>query len=121
MPASGPFPAAHRVLKGSEFARILSRGSSRRDAWMRLTACANGLPHPRLGLAVSRRVGNAARRNRVKRLLREAFRLNRERLPAGFDLVVTPQQGSAAWTLDQAARSLVSLASEAARSGKKAR
>ncbi len=114
MPGANPFPSSHRVLKGSDFSRILSRGKSRRDAWLRVAACPNGLPHPRLGLAVSRRVGNAVRRNRVKRLLREAFRLHRERLPAGFDLVVTPQPGEAPWTLAQAARSLLSLASEAA-------
>ncbi len=121
MPAPSPFPSSNRVLKGSEFARILSRGNSRRDAWLRVTACSNGLPHSRLGLAVSRRVGNAVQRNRVKRLLREAFRLNREQLPSGFDLVATPQPGSAPWTLSQAVRSLLSLATDAARNGKKAR
>lgn len=108
------FPPSDRVLKGPDFSRILSRGNSRRDAWLKVAVCPNGLPHQRLGLAVSRRVGNAARRNRVKRLLREAFRLHRERLPSGFDLVVTAQPGAAPWTLEQAVRSLVSLASDAA-------
>ncbi len=53
---------------------------------------ANGLPHCRLGLSVSRKVGGAALRNRWKRLIREAFRTSRSRLPEGLDLVVIPRK-----------------------------
>ncbi len=57
-------------------------------------ALPNSLGHPRLGLSVSRRVGTAVLRNRIKRLLREAFRLSQHELPGAFDyvIVVRPHQ-----------------------------
>jgi ribonuclease P protein component len=51
---------------------------------------------PRLGLSVSRKVGGAVERNRIKRLLREAFALEHQRLPLGTDAVVVARQGAKA-------------------------
>lgn len=55
--------------------------------------CHNNLGHSRMGLVVSRKMGNAVRRNRWKRLLREAYRLRRLQLPEGMDMVVIPRKG----------------------------
>lgn len=53
----------------------------------------NGLPYSRLGLSVGRRCGPAVQRVRLKRLLREAFRLEAAALPAGYDIICIPQPG----------------------------
>ena len=62
------------------------------DGNLLVFGAANGLPHCRLGLSVSRKVGGAVLRNRWKRLIREAFRTSRQRLPEGLDLIVIPRK-----------------------------
>ena len=76
--------------------------------------CENALPHARLGLSVSRRVGKAVLRNGWKRLLREAFRLEQRRLPAGIDLVAIPRVAEPP-PLEELRAALVDVAGEAAR------
>jgi ribonuclease P protein component len=87
------FRAEYRIRRGGDFQRAFRLRCAAGDERLVVFGFRNGLPYPRLGLSVSKKVGNAVARNRWKRLLREAFRLQRERLPAGVDLVIVPRQG----------------------------
>jgi ribonuclease P protein component len=82
------FERRRRLTDRAQFDRVLRRGRSVFDGPLRLTGLPNDLGHNRLGLIVSRRAGNAVRRNRYKRMLREAFRTLPAQTPGGYDLVI---------------------------------
>ena len=88
------FPRTKRVRRQSDFDRVYQSDAFAADDVLVIRACRNGLSHSRLGLSVSRRVGNAVVRNRWKRLIRESFRLQQSRLPIGLDLVIRPRKGA---------------------------
>src|ERR1700719_4587888 len=85
------FRPAEHLRRPSDFRRVYERRRSVSDEWLIVYGCENGLPHLRLGLSVSRKVGQATKRNRLRRLYREAFRLTRHELPGGLDLILIPR------------------------------
>jgi ribonuclease P protein component len=109
------FPPEHRLHRTAEYDQVFARRASAADSWLVVYGRENGLSHSRLGLVVSAKVGGAVVRNRWKRLLREAFRLERETLPAGIDLVVVPRPIGPAPQLAALRSSLETLAGKVAR------
>ena len=84
------FPRRCRLRKREEFKHAFAEGRKITGFHFRIVVCQNSLGYPRLGLAVSRRVGNSVVRNRTKRRIRELFRRNRHRFPISADIVVIP-------------------------------
>ena len=108
------FRPAEHLRRPSDFRRVYERRRSVSDGLLLIYACPNGLPYLRLGLSVSRKVGPAVHRNRLRRLYREAFRLTRHEMPTGLDLVLIPR-GPAEPALEALKKSLPRLVGQLAR------
>lgn len=91
--ASG-FGADAKLKDGTEFKKVFETGKKTVGKflilWHRVDPAERGA---KLGLSVSSKVGGAVRRSRLKRLLRESFRLRRSELPKGLELVAYPRPG----------------------------
>lgn len=87
------FGKSKRLHRKRDFERVFAVRCSVADRYLVVYVAPNGLGHARLGIPVGRKFGNAVRRNRVKRLIREAFRIEQSDLPPGFDFVCIPRSG----------------------------
>jgi ribonuclease P protein component len=82
------FPKDKRLLSNDQFRAVLDRGRRRSDGLLVLYMAQNDCGCPRLGVSIGKSHGIAVERNRLKRLLREAFRQSQQQIPAGFDYVL---------------------------------
>jgi ribonuclease P protein component len=100
-PSGGRSLKRRRLSRSAEFERVYRQGRSKANRYLVLYAFPRDDDRrgadqdgPRLGVSVSRRVGGAVDRSKVKRVLREAFWTEAERLPAGADYVVVARPDS---------------------------
>lgn len=84
------FRPAQRIRRKKEFEKVFQGGFKYRTKQFIINYRANNLEHDRLGLVVSRKLGGAVRRNRIKHKIRELFRTNPIRTEPSTDLVVRP-------------------------------
>ena len=114
---TGPFRRVDRLLRPSEFSKVAREGRRAAGAafvLLVLTRAADVSESPqRLGITVSRKVGGAVVRNRVKRRVREWFRRLRPRLRDGIDVVVIGRSGAGGLSSRDTKGTLCRLAHEA--------
>lgn len=122
------FPKKKRLLSNEQFKAVLTRRVCVSNELLKLFIAENDCGWPRLGVSVGRFCGRAVVRNRLKRLLREAFRQSQDRIPPGFDylLMICPdwtnklgmsascKKAAEKLTVEQVKASLMALAAEAA-------
>lgn len=108
------FPKRHHLRLRRDFDRVFANRCAAGNGHLVVFVCRNKLDYSRIGLSVGRRIGNAVKRNRIKRLLREAYRLEQHELPGGVDFVCVVKKADGA-SLEQYRQALPKLVQRAIR------
>ena len=100
-------------LKNSlEFGNVYKRGKSYANKYLVMYIVDNNLESNRLGISVSKKVGNSVVRHRITRLIREAYRLHQDELLKGKDIVVVARvnsKGHSYWDIESEFQHLAKL------------
>lgn len=119
MPPQTTFRPHEHLRRPADFRRVYAARRSVSDDSLIVYAFPNGLSHNRVGFSVSRKVGGAVTRNRIRRLFREAYRQTKHQMPTGLDLVLIPRSSDEpklAALMDNLPRMVEKLAQKAGRS-----
>jgi ribonuclease P protein component len=87
------FPKQARILRRSEFLYIARRGKRYSTQYFIILIASNAKNQTRLGITVSKKIGNAVKRNYLKRRIREFFRLHKYQLPESTDILIVARKG----------------------------
>lgn len=101
------------LKKNEAFRHVYRNGRSRADRTLVLYDLRNDTQRNRLGITVSKKVGNSVVRHRITRLIRESYRLHESEFLPGYDMVVVARTGAAAATYFDIEKALLHLAGKA--------
>lgn len=82
------FSKTDRLVKRKDFVRLAKTGQLRSDRFFKVVFAPNPFENLRLGVTVTKRIGSAVVRNRIKRIVREYFRLHRHQIKGQWDINV---------------------------------
>lgn len=120
VPEKKALPRTDRVRRRSAFRRIQSEGRRVHTQHFVLIQRASEAGRRRLGITVTKKIGNAVARNRVKRVVREAFRLHRELFTPDVDIVFIAKRGAPTLGLAEVLQQLHKAKKSITRAGKQA-
>jgi ribonuclease P protein component len=106
-------PRETRLVRRAEYDAVYREGRRRSSREFTLFVRPNGLEVSRFGWSIKKALGNAVRRNRIRRRLREIFRLHRPEIASGWDIVVHPRTTVATAEFPALAQELVKLVNSA--------
>lgn len=97
------------LKKNQDFQRVYRTGKSFANRYLIMYRKENGLNGNRIGISVSKKVGNSIVRHRLTRLIRESYRLQEDRFQCGFDIVIIARTGAKDRTYDEIESALLHL------------
>ena len=100
------------LKKNRDFQNVYKNGKSKANKQFVMLILPNDTMENRIGISVSRKIGNSVIRHHIARLVRETFRLNRDRIAAGYDIVLVARQGAKEADFHQVSRSVLHLAGQ---------
>ena len=106
---SQSFPKSLRLLRRPDFRKVYEEGRRRSVRICTIFFRSNGLAITRLGITTPAALGNSVVRNRIRRRLREVYRLNQSQIPPGWDVVVNPRPPVAAMPMAALTREFIRL------------
>jgi ribonuclease P protein component len=111
------FPHRHRIVRSTDYRAIYKTGKKIHSDKFVLFGRENEKGHARLGITVSRKIGCASIRNRIKRLFREIFRRSSAEIPGNLDIVVNAKSGCAGVGFPELRKEFIAAAKRMAREG----
>ena len=98
-----------RIRKNQEFSSVYQTGKSYANKYFVMYVSKNDLGINRLGVSVSKKVGNSVIRHRLKRLIKESFRLHEDMFNSGLNIVVIVRKGADALNYHEVTSALIHL------------
>ncbi len=97
------------LKKSKDFQNVYNKGRSRANSYLVMYVLKNEQDRNRIGISVSKKVGNSVVRHRMTRLIRESYRLSEEHFRCGYDIVVIVRTSAAGKSYDEIKSALLHL------------